>query len=314
MDKKIVTLTINPALDKISGVKQVIPNQKLRCDSPKHEAGGGGINVSRAIRRLEGESLAIFPCGGPNCSILKRKLDQEEIKYQTIPIDSESRENITIFEGNSQQQFRFIMPGPKLTEDEIEEILAVIEGLNPKPDFLVASGSTPRGVPNDFYQKVADLAKQINSRLILDTSGEPLILAAEKGVYLLKPNMRELGYLAGNTIESEAHQREAAQEIVDSGKAEVVVVSLGAGGALLVTEEISEHLRTPTVPIRSKLGAGDSMVAGIVLKLAQGEDIRQATMYGIAAGAATVMTEGIELCQKSDTDRLYERLMENPSE
>ena len=314
MDKKIVTLTINPALDKISGVKQVIPNQKLRCDSPKHEAGGGGINVSRAIHRLEGESLAIFPCGGPNCAILKRKLDQEKIKFQTIPIDSESRENITIFEGNSQQQFRFIMPGPKLTEDEIKETLVLIEGLNPKPDFLIASGSTPRGVPIDFYQKVADLAKQIDSRLILDTSGEPLKLAAEKGVYLLKPNMRELGYLAGNSIESEAHQREAAQEIIDSGKAEVVVVSLGAGGALLVTEEIAEHLRTPTVPIRSKLGAGDSMVAGIVLKLAQGEDIRQATMYGIAAGAATVMTEGIELCQKSDTDRLYERLMENPSE
>lgn len=311
MKKRIVTLTLNPALDKISGISHVVPNKKLRCDSPKYEAGGGGINISRAIHRLEGESLAIFPCGGPNGEILKAKLDEESIQYQPIPIEGATRENLTIFESNAKQQFRFIMPGPKLAEKECEQILSLLREIKPKPDYLVVSGSTPNGVPDNYYKNIVDLANDIDCRVIVDTSGEHLRLAAKAGVYLLKPNMRELGNLAGSTIESEVHQKEAAQEIVDSGKAKIVVVSMGAGGALLVTEDINEHLRTPTVPIRSKLGAGDSMVAGIILKLAQGESLRDAALYGIAAGAAAVMTEGIELCSKSDTDSLFERLKED---
>lgn len=313
MDKRIVTLTLNPALDKISGISQVVPNKKLRCDTPNYEAGGGGINVSRAIHRLEGESLAIFPSGGRNGEILESKLDEEQINYQTIPIQDLTRQNLTVFEGNSNQNYRFIMPGPHISEDEWKKILKSIEDLDPKPDYLVISGSCPNGTPDNYFKKIAKLAKKIEARLIVDTSSETLRAAADAGVYLLKPNIRELGELAGTNIESETHEKEAAQELIDSGKAEVVVVSLGAGGALLVTEEGTEQFRTPTVPIRSKLGAGDSMVAGIVLKLAQGESIRTATQYGIAAGAATVMTEGTELCNKSDTDNLYEKLTEGES-
>jgi len=313
MSKRIVTLTINPALDKITGISNVVPNQKLRCKTPNHEAGGGGINVSRAIRFLEGQSLAIFPCGGPNGEILKSRLDDEDVDYEAISIQDPTRENLTIFEGNTKQQYRFIMPGPTLSEEEWEQILETLKGLDPKPDYIVCSGSMTPGAPEDFFKKIAKTSNDLKARLIIDTSGEPLIAAAEAGVYMLKPNMRELGNLAGTEIESEAHQIEAAQELVESGKAEVVVVSLGAGGALLVTKDISEHIRTPTVPIHSKLGAGDSMVAGIVLSLAKGNNIKNAVRYGIAAGAATVMTPGFDLCSKSDTDMLYERITENNS-
>jgi len=311
MEKTVVTLTINPALDKITGISQVVPNQKLRCTSPKHEAGGGGINVSRAIKRLGGKSLAIFPSGGPNGEIIKSKLDEEEVEYIAIPIEDQTRENITIFEADSDHQYRFIMPGPTLSEKEWKAALDELENMDSPPDYIVASGSTPNGVPEDFYQKIAKLADDLDSKLIVDTSRKQLKLAAEAGVFLLKPNMRELGTLAGNEITSEAHQKEVAREIVDSGSAEVVVVSLGAGGALLVNEDYEEHIRTPTVPIRSKLGAGDSMVAGIVCSLAEGNSIRKAVMYGIAAGASAVMTPGIELCNKSDTDSLYENLLED---
>jgi 6-phosphofructokinase 2 len=314
MDKRIVTLTLNPALDKITGISHVSPNKKLRCSDPQHEAGGGGINVSRAIHRLGGESLAIFPSGGPNGEVLKAKLEEESIQYQPLPIDGSIRENITIFESSAKQQFRFIMPGPKLTEDECKNVLTLLEELEPSPDYLVVSGSTPKGVSEDFYADITTLANEMNCRVIVDTSGAHLKRAAKAGVYLLKPNMRELANLSGNTIESETHQVEAAQEIIDGGQAEVIVVSQGAGGALLVTEGKREQLRTPTVAIRSKLGAGDSMVAGIIMKLAQGESIRDATLYGIAAGAATVSTEGTELCNKSDTDRLYEILKQNENE
>jgi 6-phosphofructokinase 2 len=311
MKKTIVTLTINPALDKISKISQVVPNKKLRCMPPKHEAGGGGINVSRAIRRLGGESLAIFPCGGANGEILKSKLEEEHIKVLSCPIEGQTRENITIFENDSKHQFRFIMPGPTVSSTEWQKVVEALKNIEPVPDYIVASGSAPLGVPEDFYQIIAKAAKDLGSNLIVDTSGEQLRLASQAGVYLLKPNMRELGNLVGGDIESEAQQKEAAREIVDSGKAAVVVVSMGAGGALLVTKNHMEHLRTPTVPIRSRLGAGDSMVAGIVLSLAKGNNIREASLYGVAAGAAAVMTPGIELCKKSDTDRLYNQLIKN---
>lgn len=310
MEKSIVTLTINPALDKISGISQVVANKKLRCNMPKHEAGGGGINVSRAIKRLGGNSLAIFPCGGANGEILKSKLAEENVEFKAVPIEKQTRENITIFEGNSSHQYRFIMPGPSLSEKELQKTLDELENIDPVPDYIVASGSTPNGVPDSFYKQVADLANDMKSKLIVDTSGNQLKLASEAGVFLLKPNMRELGTLAGIKIESEAHQKEAAREIVNSGNAKVVVVSLGAGGALLVTEALTEHIRTPTVPIRSKLGAGDSMVAGITFSLAEGKSIREAVMYGVAAGAAAVMTPGIELCNKTDTDNLFKNLLE----
>jgi len=306
--KRIVTLTINPALDRNTRIERVSPNDKLRCEPPQREPGGGGINVSRAIRRLGGQSLAVFPCGGPIGEMFKALLAEEGGEHHPIDIEGTTRENVTVFEGGASQHYIFIMPGPELKEAEWEGTLEGVRGLDRAPDYLVASGSCPPGVPADFYRRVAELSHDLGSRLIVDTSDEPLRLAAEAGVYLLKPNMRELGQLAGQEIESEEQQIAAAKELVGSGQAEVVVVSMGAGGALLVTDELGEHLRTPTVPIRSRLGAGDSMVAGIVLGLARGESVLEATRFGIAAGASAVMTPRTELCRREDTERLYQRL------
>ena len=313
MKKQIITVTLNPALDKISQIEHVVPNQKLRCEKPRHEAGGGGINVSRAIRRLGGDSLALFPCGGSNGEIIKNMLADENVRFKATPIQDLTRENLTLFESSTDNQYRFIMPGHHLSQEEWEQTLKEISEHQPQPDFIVLSGSTPPGVPTNYYQRIANLARDLNSKLIVDTSGDSLVAAANAGVYLLKPNMRELRILAQGEIESEAQQKQAARGLIKSGKAKIVIVSLGAGGALLVTKNITEHIRTPTVPIRSKLGAGDSMVAGVVLSLAQGKRILDAIKFGVAAGAAGVMTPGTELCRKEDTDKLYQRLMDQPS-
>lgn len=310
MPQNIVTITMNPSLDKFTSIGQVVPNDKLRCSSPIYQAGGGGINVSRAIRRLDGSSMAIFSCGGSNGQILTSIIEGKSIDFRQISIADNTRENFTVFEDNANQAFRFVMPGPELEEDEWQAILDLVENIDPKPDYIVASGSLPAGVPHDFYQHVAEIAHDMESRLIIDTSGTPLKLAVKEGAFLLKPNLRELSQLAGADIDDEEQEIEIARELIQSGGTEVLVVSLGAGGAHLVTKDQVEQLRAPTVPIRSKLGAGDSMVAGIVLKLAEGWDIKEATMYGIAAGSATVMTEGTQLCTKRDTDKLYQRLIQ----
>jgi 6-phosphofructokinase 2 len=305
---RILTLTMNPSIDLSTSVEYVIPDRKLHCQSLQREPGGGGINVSRVIHRLGGVSIALFPAGGHAGQMLQNLLDQEGIKHHLIPIEGWTRENFMILEEATSQQFRFGMPGPPLYESEWKHCLNEILSIAPKPDYVVASGSLPPGVPKEFYALLSQEVKNLRSRLILDTSGEELRLAMETGVYLLKPNLRELGELAGEEIKDESQQEAVAMKIVDSRQSEVVVVSLGAAGVLLGSNEGNERLRSPTVPIKSKVGAGDSMVAGIVLSLAQGRSLREAVLFGIAAGAAAVMTPGTELCRREDVEQLYQHM------
>jgi 6-phosphofructokinase 2 len=307
--QRVVTLTMNPSIDLSTTVKHVIADRKLRCKSLKREPGGGGINVSRAIQRLGGASIALYTAGGPAGQMLQNLLDQEGLKHHPVPIDGWTRENFMIFEEATGQQFRFGMPGPPLYESEWEQCLEEILSLDPKPDYIVASGSLPPGMPKNIYALLAQKAKELGSRLMVDTSGEELRLAVEPGLFLLKPNMRELGELVGREIKDESAQETAAKKIVESGQSEVVVVSLGAAGALLVSKEGFERLRAPSVPIKSRVGAGDSMAAGIVLSLAQGKSLRAAVLFGIAAGAAAVMSPGSELCRREDAEKLYTRMV-----
>lgn len=303
--KTIVTSTINPSIDTSVRVEQVIPERKLRCRVPRPEPGGGGVNVSRAIQILGGRSTAVFTAGGTLGALLKSLLEQEGIAFLTVPIAGSTRENFTVYEESSGQQFRFGMPGPKLEEGEWKKCLEVLAGLEPKPDYLVASGSLPPGVPQDFYAQLALQARKTGIRLIVDTSGEPLRHAAKAGVFLLKPNLRELEVLSGEKIGDESQVEAAAGKWLGEGRCEAIVVSIGAGGAFLVSREGTEWFRAPTVPIESKVGAGDSMVAGIVLSLARGESLIEAARFGVAAGAAAVMTPGTELCRREDAERLY---------
>jgi 6-phosphofructokinase 2 len=203
------------------------------------------------------------------------------------------------------------MPGPEYTEQEWRRCIEAFESAREFPHYVIASGSLPPGVPNDFYARLAHVVRTRGSKIIVDTSGEALRHAAETGVFLLKPNMRELAAIAGRDIEDEVDQEQVAKKLIAEGRSQVVVVSLGAAGALIVTRESSKRLRSPSVPIRSKVGAGDSMVAGIVLSLARGKELHDAVAYGMAAGAAAVMTPGSELCRRDDTERLYDRLIQD---
>ncbi len=307
---KIVTLTMNPALDISADVDRVVPEHKLRCGQPDFAPGGGGINVARAIARLGGAAGAIYTCGGPFGRLLQDLLNAEDLTSQAVAIVGPTRMSFTAGEQSSQQQYRFAMPGPQLQETEWQRCLDMLASLDPAPDYLVASGSLPPGVPIDFYARLSRITAAKHSRLIVDTSGEALraTLAEGRGVYAVKPNLRELRILAGNELADEQQQEAVARDIIAQGQSEVLILSLGAAGALLVTADGSERLRAPTVPIRSKIGAGDSTVAGFTLGLARGMPLRAAVRFGIAAGAAAVMTPGTELCRREDTERLYEQI------
>lgn len=308
MKKSVVTVTINPAIDTTISTHNVTAEVKMRSSKPRYEAGGGGINITHALQRLGEESCAVYTSGGIFGKLLNELLDEKKISHHAIPIADNTRENIVVYEEISTQQYRFNMPGPIVTEQEQAKILAKLMSIDPPPLYLVLSGSIPRGVAHDYYAKIIERArKKNNMRVIVDTSKEALVHAAEQGVFLLKPNMRELSNLYGKEIENEKMQEEALMSLVEKNNV-YIVLSLGRAGCVLAEQNGITRFRAPNVPIKSKVGAGDSMVAGIIAGLMKGWDIKESVMYGCAAGSAAVMTEGTELCRKADTEKLFEKL------
>lgn len=307
--KTILSLTINPAIDASCSVEAVFPDHKLRSGPVCHEPGGGGVNVSRAIRNLGGDSTVFYLAGGPSGQMLGILLDREGLKHEAMLIEDWTRENFTVTERTSGQQYRFVTPGPDLRPEEWQSCLAKIGSLDPMPDFVVASGSLPPGAPMDFYGRLAQVVSAKNTRFVLDSSGAALVEGLRGGrVYLVKPSMRELRTAVGRELVHEKEQEEGAMEIVENGQAQIVVVSMGAAGALLVTAKDCKRIRAPAVPVKSKVGAGDSMIAGTVLGLARDMPLRDAVRLGIAAGSATVMMPGTQLCRRGDAERLFEQM------
>jgi 6-phosphofructokinase 2 len=306
--KPVLTLTMNPTIDMNTTIDHVIPERKLRCGPVERDPGGGGINVSRAIRNLGGKSVAIYPGGGPTGQVFEELLNAEGIAHRPVRAKGWTRENFIVLEESTGQQFRFGTPGPHMEDEEWQRCLDELRIAEPKPAIIAASGSLPPGAPDDLYARVARIGKDLGSLVIVDTSGPAFRKALDEGVYLIKPNLRELRQLIGEPLGEEHEQEEAAMQLVRSGKARVVVVSAGAGGAFMATRDGVERMRSPTVPIRSKVGAGDSMVAGIVFGMAHEKPVREAVLLGIASGAAAVMTPGTELCRREDVERLYAQM------
>lgn len=304
--KTIVTLTLNPAIDKSTSTKSVASEIKIRCETPTFDPGGGGINVSRAIHKLEGDSLAVYAAGGPPGNMLQTLLEIEGINQQPIAIQNWTRENLSVYEETSGLQYRFGLPGAPMSAAEWGRCLDAI--ITAEADYIVASGSLPPGVPVDIYKQLAQRVEGTNSRLIVDTSGDALAALVGAHVYLLKPNLRELEMLSGQKFAGEQQLIQSARSLIAQQVAEVLVISMGASGAALVTMAEFVQMRPPVVPIRSKVGAGDSMVGGLTLALAQGRSLRDAVRYGISAGSAAVMTEGTQLCRKEDTEDIYRRV------
>lgn len=301
---------MNPAIDKSTKVDHIVPDHKLRCEEPKFEPGGGGVNVSRAIKKLGGTSTAVYPSGGHSGKMFEELLREEGVEQHPIAIAARTRENFIVVDATTNQQYRFGMPGPELQEKEWQACLDYLENADPKPDYIVASGSMPAGVPADLMGRVARIAQKIGAKFVLDTSGEALKHGVNEGVYLLKPNLGELSKLAGVESVTGDMVGKLALEIINKGNCEVVVVSLGPGGALLVTKDMMKHIPAPTVHKKSTVGAGDSMVAGMVYSLANAKDLVEMVRMGVACGTAATMNPGTELFKKQDVEKLYQWLCE----
>lgn len=300
----IITVTFNPALDLNTSVEALLSERKLKCTVPVIEPGGGGINVARAIKKLGGEALAIYPGGGDTGRTITQLLAAESVNAKMIRIKNMSRQNLIIVDRSSGKQYLFDMPGPPISSTAYRACLNAIRQVA-NLDYLVISGSLPNGAPKDLFVKLANIARDKQARMIVDTSGEHIQLAVRAGAFMIKPNLKELGLLTGCESISITNAEDAARQVLQRFACEVIVVSMGSNGALLVTKEQALKITPPPVMVLSTVGAGDSLVGGLVLWLAQGKSLVDAVKYGVACGTAATITAGPELCNKADADRLF---------
>jgi 6-phosphofructokinase 2 len=299
----VVTLTPNPAVDLSTSVDRIVPMLKLRCATQRRDPGGGGINVARVVKRFGGDVEAILPAGGSTGDLLRRLIDAEGVPNRIVPVDAETREDFSVTELSTGSQYRFVLPGQPLQEAEWRACLSAL-ATTPTARLVVGSGSLPPGVPSNFYAQAAAIAAKRGARFFLDTSGPALAAAIEHGVTLIKPSLNEMRQLLGIKLADQPECIAAARRLIDSGRVEVVVLSLAHLGAVLITKD--QVLRAPPIPIdaRSSVGAGDSFLGAMVFSIAKGDSLVDAFRLGAAAGAAALIHEGTELCHVTEAYRL----------
>lgn len=300
---KIITITFNPTIDKSTTIEALKPERKLHCTAPTFEPGGGGINVARAIKKLGGEAIAIYPAGGYSGKFLNELMRAEGVPVLPVDIQTHTRENLIVFDKSTSLQYRFGMPGSEIRQEEWQQVLNLVEQSD--AEYIIASGSLPPGVPVDIFARIAGIAKSKNAKLIIDTSGEALKKAVDVGVFLIKPNLGELSSLVGEEEVNHEMVETIAKDIIKRKCCQAVIVSLGAAGAILITESEVYHIVPPVVKRLSTVGAGDSMTAGIVLSLARGKTLKEALQYGVASGTAATLNPGTELCKLEDVEKLH---------
>ena len=306
----VVTLTMNPTIDVGLSIDRLVPDAKLRSDSVRREPGGGGINVARGIHKLGGEVCALFNGDEVYGGLLETLLGQEGVPRRRLPIANRVREGISLEVREAGELYHLVLPGPELTDGELEQALDAVAGRKPAPAYLVASGSLPPGVADDFYARLARVARERDIRFVLDSHGGPLRAALAEAVFLTKPNVREFAELAGEEPADAKHAAELSRAVLDRYPLEILIVTLGERGALMTTAEGQVYMRPPRTETLSPVGAGDSFIAACVHQLATGGAPRDALRAGVAGAAAAVTTPGTELFEVDSYREILEQTQE----
>ncbi|RCV53174.1 1-phosphofructokinase [Marinitenerispora sediminis] len=282
----IVTITPNPSVDRTLEISALTRGEVLRVLASHSQAGGKGVNVSRALRSHGSATTAVLPTGGADGDQLLALLREHDVNAVTVPVAATTRSNLTVAEADGTTT-KLNLAGPSLSEAEVDALLAATDAaLACQPSWLVASGSLPVGAPGDFYVRIAARASALGVPVALDTSGAPLEVAALAGSFaLLKPNHEELAELLGRELPTIGDVIGGAREVLSWGN-ETVLVTLGGHGALLVDRQHSWWAGSPRVTPRSTVGAGDCTLAGYLYADSEApERLRRAVAWGTAAVA-----------------------------
>lgn len=299
----IYTITLNPSIDKYILVDRLAKDDTLRATDLHQDPGGKGINVSRVVKELGGQTKAFGFVGGCPGYMLRSYMTDREIPFDYIEIEEETRINVIISDVSDGSQTRISVPGPHVGMSDMADFTEKLQRAQPKPSFWVMGGNIPRGLPKDMYRTLITILQQNGIRCVLDADDEALRLGVEAKPFMIKPNEFELARLANKELSGLDDYAQAARKLAADGIG-VVAVTLGKKGMIVATREKTFHVTSPDVKPKSKVGAGDSTVAGMIYGLEQGRSLEEAARLGVAAGTAAVLSEGTRLCRKEDVDRL----------
>jgi 6-phosphofructokinase 2 len=299
----IATVTLNPSLDKTVTVDRLVLDEANRWTSLRRDAGGKGINVSRVLHELKCDTTAYGFNGGLDGEVLSQLLRKQGVPFDFTHIDGEIRSNLIITIMETRRQTRIDAPGPSVSKEELESLVEKLDSIKPKPDFLVFAGSVPPGVPKTIYHRLITMAKQNGIKTVLDCDGEWLEEGIKAVPHIIKPNVHEAQQLLGTELTDEASIIEAVGQFISRG-IEIVVVSRGKDGLIISDGVETLKVTSPPVEVSSTVGAGDSAIAGLLLKLSKGEGLEEAARLAVAAGTSTALTPGTELCHREDVEKL----------
>ena len=301
--KPILTLTLNPAVDIACATAEVVPQHKLRTHGDRMDPGGGGVNVARVLHELGAETLAVILSGGVFGRHLESLIGLEGVACRPVPIAGTTRIAMTVHDERAGQEYRFVAEGPMILPSEIEACLTILDAED--ADWLVISGSLPRGVTPDTLAHIVRRAHAAGRRVVVDTSGSALRATLGQGLALIKPSLREFEELVGTKLPTPAAQDEAALRLIRENAVERIAVSLSGDGALLATR--AGVVRRPAIPVKAvgTVGAGDSFLAALVLALARDAAPADALAWGHAAGAAAVMATGTARPRRATIEALH---------
>ena len=306
----IVTFTPNPSIDRAVLIDALRRGEVHRATSSRIDPGGKGVNVSRALAAQGGATVAVLPSGGPEGHLLEELLDAAGVDHVSVPVCGSVRMNISVLEPDGTTT-KLNEPGPDLSADEVESLLATTLERADGAQWVVGCGSLPPGAPTDLYAGLVARVRERGLRVAIDSSGAPFAAAVAAKPHLIKPNHEELAELVDHDLPTLGHVRDAARELV-AGGIDVVAVSLGGDGALLVTADECSHARaTITAPL-STVGAGDCMLAGLLHGLSTGLTPADALMTGVTWGAAAVTLPGSRVPSPDDLDGIRAELTREP--
>ncbi len=299
----IYTITLNPTLDITYTIKRFAFGESLKAVDVEKTPGGKGINVSRALRSMGYESVAMGLIGGYAGEEVISLLQQEGLILQIVRIKSETRTNVVIIGEEDGHELMIRAAGPVVEHTETERITGFFFRVVTRPEALVLSGSLPKGVRKDIYFSIIKEGRSRGTRVILDSSGEPFRIGLEAGPYLIKPNLDELQEIAGKPLTTDEDVVGFCRELMEKGIS-VVVVSLGGEGALMVTPDEVLKGKVPKFE-GDTVGAGDSMVAGLVMGISEEKPLEDVFRMGLGCGVSAVANHGPGLCEPESYDRLF---------
>lgn len=307
---RILTVTLNPAVDVCLEVERLAGEGKNRARVRSVQAGGGGINVARCIRRLGGAVTAMYVSGGDTGRRLDHLLETEALDRLRVPVEGETREALVVAETRTERSYHIVPPGARMTDHEVARCLAMIRAEASAYRAIVVTGSFPPGVRDDFAATVVCEARATATPVLVDITGRHLRHLRGEDAFLIRLDRIEAAGLIGHTIASFEDARQANRHLLETGATRHAVTTVGGLGAVFSDADADHEISAPPLPTppRSDACAGDSLVAALTYRIARGDSCLAACEFGVAAAAATVLLPGTDVFDPETADALVRQV------